>query len=92
MIKYVCVCVPSHFTSLVEEDAHVLQAPPPCLRQLRVDEHEGRRRDPGVQEEAPGHGDPEVWRKLVSNGWVQAVFRTSTIYSLRLNRWILTRF
>ena len=34
----------------------------------------------------------EVWRKLVSNRWVQAVFRTSTIYSLRLNTWILTRF
>ena len=34
----------------------------------------------------------EVWRKLVSNGWVRAVFRTSTIYSLRLNTWILTRF
>ena len=34
----------------------------------------------------------EVWRKLVSNGWVQAVFRTWTIFSLRLNTWILTRF
>ncbi|OAY66367.1 hypothetical protein ACMD2_13915, partial [Ananas comosus] len=45
-----------------KQHLHVLQAPSPRLRQEDVKEHPTHRRDPRVEEEAPGDGDGVVER------------------------------